>query len=121
MKTSTLLKIAVVSLLCAGCRPQGRPGAPAGPIAGDRPVDALVTPGPDSPLFGEGRFTPLHLAAARGDAAAIRNLVARGADVNADSVPDGLEPLYYAAAGGHIDAVKLLADAGCDPRRGTLG
>jgi len=51
-------------------------------------------------MFWEVPGTPLHDAAARGDVAAIRQLVKDGADVNAaDDM--GATALYWAARGGH--------------------
>jgi ankyrin repeat protein len=51
-------------------------------------------------MFWEVPTTPLHEAAARGDVAAIRQLVNNGADVNAaDDM--GAPALYWAARGGH--------------------
>jgi ankyrin repeat protein len=60
----------------------------------------------------------LHLAAKRGDARAVRWLLARGADPNARWSHWGAEvaPLHLAAAQGHAAVVRLLLDAGADPR-----
>ena len=55
------------------------------------------------------------LAAARkSDAAAVKSLLARGADVNAKS-PYGATPLFFACDRGSAEVVKILLDAGADP------
>ena len=60
-------------------------------------------------------YTGLHAAAAKGDAAAIRTLIAGGADANAR---DGHRrtPLHVAAHGAHRDAMRALVQGGADPR-----
>ncbi len=55
------------------------------------------------------------LAAARkGDLAAVKALVGKGADVNTRT-HYGVTPLFYAAANGHLEVVRLLIDKGADP------
>jgi ankyrin repeat protein len=59
----------------------------------------------------------LLFAAERGDAAAVKKLLAAGAHVNArDERPrrKGWTPLMLAAAGGHVEAVRVLLGAGAD-------
>ncbi|MDH3437424.1 MAG: ankyrin repeat domain-containing protein, partial [Betaproteobacteria bacterium] len=60
------------------------------------------------------RYTGLLAAAARGDAAEIKALTARGASA---SVRDGYRrtPLHIAAYGGHHQAIRALVAAGADP------
>jgi hypothetical protein len=59
-------------------------------------------------------YAGLHAAAARGDAAAIQALVARGTGVDArDS--HGRTPLHVAAFRGHHAAMRALVAAGADP------
>jgi uncharacterized protein len=86
--------------------------------------------------FFEKPGTPLADAAHRGDVAAIRTLVAGGADPNAIG-PDGGTALHWAARGGHpigphrcseagdrVSVVVALLDLGADPdivdRRRTI-
>ena len=58
---------------------------------------------------------PLHLAADLGDAAAVRELVNAGAQVNTrDGTRRGATALLRAVEGGHLEAVKALAAAGAD-------
>jgi ankyrin repeat protein len=60
----------------------------------------------------------LHLLSKRGDAAAVRWLLAQGADPNrlwAHWDAD-VTALHLAAAHGHAEVVRLLLDAGADPR-----
>jgi ankyrin repeat protein len=79
-------------------------------------------------MFWEVPATPLHDAAWRGDAAAIRQLVRDGADV--DATDDmGATALYWAARGGHRlgphqcsgedaarpDVIAALIELGADP------
>ena len=69
--------------------------------------------------------TPLMKAAAAGDVARVRALLAEGAEVDAatEHVPDsmffegGQTALMYAARSGSADTVRALLDAGADPNR----
>jgi Ankyrin repeats (3 copies) len=72
----------------------------------------------DNPALIDSRGGVLHLMAARNDVAAAKWLLARGADVNSRWSSQGAEvtPLHLAAARGHRDMVRLLVDAGADPR-----
>lgn len=56
---------------------------------------------------------PLHLAADRGDAAAVAELLRAGADVNAATF-EGERPLHVAAATGDAATVAELLRAGAD-------
>jgi len=58
---------------------------------------------------------PIHDAAQAGNLAAIRQLVASGADVNARRL-DGVTPLHWAAQEGHQDVVGYLLSQGGDPK-----
>src|SRR5262245_37171203 len=60
------------------------------------------------------QYSGMHAAAARGDAAAIRTLAAKGARVDGrDSYQR--TPLHVAAYGGHHDAMRALVAAGANP------
>ncbi len=61
-----------------------------------------------------GDPTPLHAAAASGDAAAIGILLRHGADVQGLD-QDGISPLHRAVQSGSIAAVDRLLAAGADP------
>jgi uncharacterized protein len=50
--------------------------------------------------------TPLMIAALKGQLDFVKELIARGADVN----KTGWTPLHYAATGGHLDIIQLLLD-----------
>lgn len=58
--------------------------------------------------------TPLHVAATRGDADAVRILLEAGAKIDARAEHD-YTPLHEAAEQGHAGAVQVLLDAGADP------
>jgi len=59
-------------------------------------------------------YTGLFAAAARGDAAQIKALVAGGQKPDGRD-PYGRTPLHVAAYGGHHEAMRVLAAAGVDP------
>jgi ankyrin repeat protein len=59
-------------------------------------------------------LTLLHLAAQSGQPAMVELLLRRGLDVNARDKGDNTYPMHWAAAGGHLDVVRRLADAGGD-------
>lgn len=63
---------------------------------------------------------PLIAYAAGSDSRNLNVLIEEGADVEA-FVPDGLSPLFIAAAGGNAAAVATLLDAGANPNRKTNG
>jgi ankyrin repeat protein len=56
----------------------------------------------------------LHAAAHTGRLAAVELLLARGLDVNTREKGDNTYPMHWAAAAGHLEVVKRLAEAGGD-------
>jgi ankyrin repeat protein len=60
------------------------------------------------------RYTGLHRAAARGDAAEIARLIARRADPNARD-QNGRTPLHVAVFGSHAAAARALVRGGANP------
>jgi len=61
-------------------------------------------------------FTPVALAAFFGQPAAVKALIAAGADVNAAAKnPLKVAALHAAVAGGKLDIVKAILEAGADP------
>jgi ankyrin repeat protein len=67
-------------------------------------------------LGGRGfqKATALHLAVLRNQHAAIRLLIARGADLGSRDFPDNATPLHFAAADGDLETIRLLVEAGAD-------
>src|SRR5207245_6597750 len=83
---------------------------------GDAEMAALLlaagaNPGAETRI---GRYTALHLAAKSGNAAVVRLIVDRGADVRALTTT-GATPLHFAAATGGSEAIAVLLDHGADP------
>ncbi|KXZ41498.1 hypothetical protein GPECTOR_428g298 [Gonium pectorale] len=64
------------------------------------------------------RSTPLHLAAERGQAGGVEELLAAGAVVDARDTA-GSTPLFLAAEAGHAGVLGRLLAAGADPRQGN--
>jgi ankyrin repeat protein len=71
----------------------------------------------ENPGSIEPRGGALHLMVRRNDAAAVKWLLARGADVNGRWPAGGpdVTPLHVAASRGHGEMVRVLLDAGADP------
>jgi ankyrin repeat protein len=59
-------------------------------------------------------FTLLHAAARQGERAAVELLLGRGLDANVRDEGDNAYPMHWAAAEGHLEVVRLLAEAGGD-------
>lgn len=76
----------------------------------------LLDAHPDK-LYARNRpyeHTMLHLAAHNGRLGAVDFLLKRGIDPNTREKGDNTYPMHWAAAAGHLDVVKRLADAGGD-------
>ena len=65
-------------------------------------------------------LTPLQLAVLQGDVAAVRRLVAKGADPNATD-RYGWSPLHFAVPLGGMEVVSTLLGAGAHPDARTVG
>jgi ankyrin repeat protein len=74
-------------------------------------VRVLVEMGGDVRAQRVDRFTPLHLAAVKGQAETVRVLVEMGADVHAQ-ILSGHTPLHCAAVGGHTETMRVLVEMG---------
>jgi ankyrin repeat protein len=59
-------------------------------------------------------WTLLHVAAHNGQAAVVDLLLQRGLDVNTREQGDNTSAMHWAAAAGHLDVVRRLAEAGGD-------
>lgn len=71
-------------------------------------------------IFTDPEVAQLAGAAARGDAAGVREAVQQGADPNARG-DKGMNVLQYALAEQSPDGLKALLDAGADPSRPGMG
>ena len=79
-------------------------------------LDALLDAHPDKlnarkPPYA---WSLLHVAAHKGHLAAVDLLLRRGLDVNTREEGDNTYAIHWAAAAGHVDVVRRLADAGGD-------
>jgi ankyrin repeat protein len=63
---------------------------------------------------GIKKATALHLAVLNNQHAAVRLLIARGADLNRRDFPDNAAPLHFAAIHGGLETIRLLVEAGAD-------
>lgn len=91
-------------------------GAPVGPLEAAALGDVERLADADLSVRGGDGFTPLHLAAFFGGAAAVRAILARGFDADADADNAiGVRPIHSAAAVGDIESVRALLEAGADP------
>lgn len=79
-------------------------------------VAELIRGGADIHATGTNGWTPLHMAAARGQVEKARLLIDAGADVNRRTEIDASEtPLMEAAFRGQPSTVRLLLEHGADP------
>lgn len=74
----------------------------------------LVTDGLKAGVADEEGWTALHYAAQRGDAEAVRLLIEKKVDVNAQS-KNGDTPLKLASSKGHTEVEQALTKAGAQP------
>jgi ankyrin repeat protein len=86
-------------------------------------VAALLAAGA-APGFGDNGegITLLHLAAQGGNADIVRHLLAAGARIDARAVPwHSAMPHHLAAERAHVEALRVLLDAGAEVRRARAG
>ena len=95
-------------------------GATAAPAQDDPPLHRAAELSGGARLLLAMRPAPppdemrLHCAAAHGQAALVRSLLAAGADPNAVD-DNGATPLHWAAVQGHYAVARLLLEAGANP------
>jgi ankyrin repeat protein len=98
--------------------------ADAGPGVGfNRDGQPLRRRNGEDRVFGAtviGGMTALHFAAREGGEAAVRGLVAGGADVNLASGGEKTPPMTEAIINGHLDIAKVLLDYGADPNLANI-
>lgn len=70
--------------------------------------------GADPRAARNNHFTPLHSAAMEGHAGVCEMLLRAGAEVDAQTDPQGYAPLHSAAFAGHLDAIRVLLAHGAD-------
>ena len=102
MKAVTLSVLLAGMAIWAGFEPGDR-------FADRFPAESVTRVGPDAPMAD---------AAMRGDAEAVRALLADGADVNA-AHGDGMTALHWAALNGNAEIARLLIGAGAALGAGT--
>jgi len=91
-------------------------GATIGPLEAAALGDVERLRTADLAVRGSDGFTPLHLAAFFGGAEAVKAVLARGLDPDADSENTfGVRPLHSACAVSDEDAVRALLEAGANP------
>lgn len=84
-------------------------------------VTLLLEKGADVEFIGERHArTPLMEAAGVGNNSIIKQLVGKGATVNAKDY-EGTTPLHFAVMYGHLETVKLLIELGADPNVQAAG
>ena len=109
----------MIAGLIAEYGPEGRrytgDAPPAARAEDDRTARRMGRGAPGGPVDGGGTMTTdLHEAARANDTAAIAELIAQGADVNARTGGYDNTPLHYAAAGS-ADTINTLIELGADP------
>ena len=73
-----------------------------------------LSKGADVNAVNSDGFTVLHLAVANNHKNIVELLVAKGADINANTRDNGFTPLHLAAGFGHKEIAQLLIAAGAD-------
>ena len=95
------------------CWPRARP---SGPLEAAALGDVEQLREADLSVRGGDGFTPLHLAAFFGGPAAVKTILARGANPDADNENTfTVHPIHSAAAVGDIESVRALLEAGANP------
>ena len=83
-------------------------------------VGALLAAGADANAAQTSGLTPLMTAARTGSVAVVQALLGHGAEVNAATAETRSTALMWAVAEPHPDVVRVLLDAGADPRASTF-
>ena len=83
-------------------------------------VGALLAAGADANAAQTSGLTPLMTAARTGSVAVVQALLGHGAEVTAATAETRSTALMWAVAEPHPDVVRVLLDAGADPRASTF-
>ncbi len=81
-------------------------------LKNDKAARALTDAGASIHARNNVHSTVLHLAAVKSPVAFVKELIQKGADVNAASINDNTTPLMDAANAGRADSVRLLLENG---------
>ncbi len=83
-------------------------------------VQSYIDQGADVDIRDEMNFTPLIVAAGKGDSKSLEILIDEQADVHAAN-KCGVAALQFAARDGHVDCVKKLISAGALDKQNLIG
>lgn len=101
------LAVALGALLLAGCESAPHRAGNVEPVKSSSVASETARPSQS-----EEAGLSLLDEVVRGDAGRVKALIEAGADVNVPGEWLGYTPLHWAAAGGHVDVIKLLLDNG---------
>lgn len=118
-KAGWTLLIATLVALSLACRHEAKTDEDlfAGIVEHDmEKVNSSIKAGANVNLNAFDDWTPLTLAASKGDARIVSSLIQAGANVNKTQA-NGTSPLFWASSHGHLETVRILIQAGADPNK----
>lgn len=75
----------------------------------------LLDKGAQVNVSDKNGYSPLHLAVRRCSTPSIEALIQHGAALNAQTIPQGATPVYFACAFGKLESLQRLLEAGANP------